>query len=121
MNASSLDKAIARGPKVIVEKQGEDGKTMTGQCRLLTYDGATQITILRIWPQVSDGTSTQVADEESCVMILSPKGTLTTRGRSHAEIVNEKAPAKKEEPKPAAGTATAPTATSTAPSAAPQQ
>jgi hypothetical protein len=115
MNASSLDKAIARGPKVIVEKQGEDGKIMTGQCRLLIHDGSTQITTLRIWPQVSDGNSMQVADEESCVMVLSPQGTLTTRGRSHAEIVNEKAPTKKEEPK------AAPASNGTAPASPAQQ
>jgi hypothetical protein len=89
LNANSLEKVLARGPKVVVEKLGTDGKMKTGQCRHLTYEAATGIVTLRIWPQVSDGMNIQIADEESTVMTLSPKGVLTTRGRSHVDIVSE--------------------------------
>jgi lipopolysaccharide export system protein LptA len=113
LGAGSLEKAIARGPKVVIQKQGDDGKIMTGQCRLLTFDGTTQVTVLRIWPQVSDGKSTQVSDDESTVMTISPQGVLNTRGPHHTDIIQAEQPRPKAEPSaPAAapGTPSAPPA-----------
>jgi lipopolysaccharide export system protein LptA len=101
LNTNSLEKVLARGPKVVVEKVGTDGKMKTGQCRYLIYDAATGIVTLRIWPQVSDGTNVQIADEESTVMTLSPKGVLTTRGRSHVDIISAENQ-KKSKPKSSA-------------------
>jgi lipopolysaccharide export system protein LptA len=103
MDTGRLQKVIARGPKVIVEKEDENGEMVTGQCGLLYHDGATQETTLRIWPQVSKGLNAQIAEEAGCVMILSKAGTLTTRGRSKAVILQEAAkPKKPKAPVPAA-------------------
>jgi hypothetical protein len=87
MNTSQLEKVIARGSKVIIEKVDEKGELVSGRCGLLIHNGVTEETTLRIWPQVAKGLQKQVADEAGTIMIITKEGALVTKGRSHAEII----------------------------------
>ena len=84
---SSIDKVIARGAMVVIEKFTENGDIQVGKCKNLTYDGNTQVVTLRVWPQVQRGPQLQIADDASTVMTISPEGAFKSIGRSRTEIL----------------------------------
>lgn len=84
----SIDKVIARGAMVIIEKFQENGEDIqVGKCKNLTYDGKTGMVTLRVWPQVQRGARVQIADEASTVMTINPQGVFQSKGRSRTEII----------------------------------
>lgn len=84
----SIDKVIARGAMVIIEKYQENGEDIqVGKCKNLTYNGKTGMVTLRVWPQVQRGARVQIADEEGTVMTISPQGVFQSKGRSRTEII----------------------------------
>jgi len=90
---SSIDKVIARGAMVIIEKFQENGEDIqVGKCKNLTYDGKTGMVTLRVWPQVQRGARVQIADEAGTVMTISPEGVFQSKGRSRTEIIQGDAP-----------------------------
>jgi len=90
---SSIDKVIARGAMVIIEKFQENGEDIqVGKCKNLTYEGKTGMVTLRVWPQVQRGSRVQIADEAGTVMTISPQGVFQSKGRSRTEIIQGDAP-----------------------------
>ena len=81
-----IEKAYARGPMVTIEKIAEDGELQVGRCKDLFYDGKTDTTTLRDWPQVQAGNKLHQATEPGCVMIIDKGGKLTTTG-GHRTII----------------------------------
>ena len=84
---SGVDKIRARGAMVIVEKYTETGDIQVGKCKDLTYDGITQIVILRVWPQVQRGPHLQIASEPGTFMTILPDGNFKTTGPARTEIL----------------------------------
>ncbi len=82
-----LETAVATGNVVIIQEQvsGNQQKAI-GRAGEATYVPATGDVTLRIWPSVQQGINTQVATEESTVMILNRNGKSTTRGSSKTVI-----------------------------------
>lgn len=85
----SIDKIIARGALVLIEKFTENGQDIqVGKCKHLTYDGATGTVTLRNWPQVQRGAHLQIAEDPSTIMTISPKGEFkSSNGRTRTEIL----------------------------------
>jgi hypothetical protein len=122
----SLEKAIAKGRRVVINKLTENGEPQVGVCRHATYIGiATSIyevgdVILRDMPQVQRGRSLIRATTPSTYMIIKQEGQLKTFGPSTTEIIQQpdkKAPAAGAAgaTPPTAGTAPAPATKATAP------
>ncbi len=89
---SNIEKIIARGAMVLIEKHTENGQDIqVGKCKHLTFDGATKIVTLRVWPQVQRGPHLQVSKDASTVMTISPKGELNTVGNHRTEILQGEA------------------------------
>jgi lipopolysaccharide export system protein LptA len=89
---SSIDKVIARGAMVVIEKFQENGEDIqVGKCKNLTYDGKTGMVTLRVWPQVQRGARVQIADEAGTVMTINPQGVFQSKGRSRTEIIQGEA------------------------------
>ena len=82
-----IEKADARGPMVTVEKMSEDGELQVGHCKHLIYDGKTGNTTLLIWPQVQIGNKLHKSTEPGCIMIIDPKGKLSTSGGNETIIL----------------------------------
>ena len=92
---SSIDKAIAKGRKVVIVKADQDGEPQIGICRHCTYDGATGDATLRDHPQVQRGNNVIIATSPSTYMIIKASGELKTFGPNRVDIIQEekKAPA----------------------------
>ena len=85
---SSIEKVIARGAMVLIEKYTENGEDIqVGKCKHLTFDGATKMVTLRVWPQVQRDARIQIAEEPSTYMTISPKGEFKSVGRSRTEFI----------------------------------
>ncbi|MEZ5386543.1 MAG: hypothetical protein R3F13_13605 [Prosthecobacter sp.] len=82
-----IEKADARGPMVTVEKISEEGELQVGHCKHLIYDGKTGNTTLLIWPQVQIGNKLHKSTEPDCVMVIDPKGKLSTSGGNETIIL----------------------------------
>ncbi len=85
----SIDKVIARGALVLIEKFTENGQDVqVGKCKHLTYDGVSGVVTLRNWPQVQRGAHLQIADEPGTIMTISPNGEFkSSNGRTRTEIL----------------------------------
>lgn len=83
---SSIEKADARGPMVLIEKMTAEGELQVGHCKHLIYDGKTGNSTLLEWPQVQAGNKLHKATEPGCVMVIDQKGLLTTTG-GHQTII----------------------------------
>lgn len=79
--------AIAKGPKVMIQKKGDNGEMQIAICKEATFVSETGEMTLRIWPQVQRGQSLQIASEAGTVMVLNKDGSLRTNGPSRTEIV----------------------------------
>lgn len=105
----SVKMAIARGRTVTIEKLTETGDVQVGRCKHATYQGASEDTILRDWPQVQRGQHLQIATDPSTYMVIKKNGELKTYGPSRTEILQESEMAKpKGNLKPIAGGSPAP-------------
>ncbi len=89
-NEDNIEKAIARGRMVIIEKQGVAGETQIGQCREATYEGSTGNIYLRVWPQVQKGNNIITAAEETTLMTLTEAGDFNAKGRTKSLLANSK-------------------------------
>jgi len=87
---SGLEKVIAEGEVVIIQdKPSANGGAPTryvAKAARAEYESATGNVTLSGWPQVSQGINTQVATEESTVMILNRDGKMITSGGSKTVI-----------------------------------
>ncbi len=79
--------AIAKGPKVMIRKQADDGEMQIAICKEATFVSATGEMTLRVWPQVQRGQSLQIASDATTVMVLNKDGSLRTNGPSRTEII----------------------------------
>lgn len=84
--------AIAKGPKVMIRKQGDNGEMQIAICKEATFVSATGEMTLRVWPQVQRGQSLQIASDASTVMVLNKDGSLRTNGPSRTEIIRGDTP-----------------------------
>ncbi len=84
---SAIDKIIARGAMVIIEKFTEDGDIQVGKCRHFTYEDASGIGTLRIKPQVQRGYRLQIGRNPESVITIDRKGKLSSSGGVETEII----------------------------------
>ena len=92
---NGVEKAIATGKMVTIEKKDAEGNVKIGKSRYALYVGKTGDITLRDWPQVQDGKNVIIATEASTYMILTQAGHLKVFGRSRTDIVgNQTAPQK---------------------------
>ena len=106
---NSIEKAIAKGRKVVIIKHNPDGKIQIGQSRYAYYDGNTGDITLRESPQVQDGNNLHIATEPTTVMILTQAGALHTTGRARTDLIQADQPGGAQGKGPGApGTAPAP-------------
>lgn len=75
-----IDRAIAKGRKVVIQKLNEEGKLQIGICRHATYDGSTGDIILRDFPQVQSDTRSATATDRSTVITLKRNGQFEVKG-----------------------------------------
>ncbi|CAN5915983.1 hypothetical protein BH11VER1_BH11VER1_28490 [soil metagenome] len=86
---SNIEKAIAKGKKVVIQKSSETGEMQIGICRHATYIGATGEIIMRDYPQVQRGKSVIIGTSPTTVMTIKPSGELITQGPNKVDIIQE--------------------------------
>lgn len=86
---SNINKAIAKGKKVVIQKLSETGEMQIGICRHATYIGATGEIIMRDYPQVQRGKSVIIGTSPTTVMTIKPSGELITQGPNKVDIIQE--------------------------------
>lgn len=84
---NGVEKAIAKGKMVTIEKKDAEGNVKIGKARHATYDGKSGDITLRDWPQVQDGQNVIIATEASTSMVLTQAGQLKVNGRARTDIV----------------------------------
>lgn len=99
---SSIRQAIARGPKVVIIKNTENGDPQIGVCRNATYVGENGDIILRDMPLVQRDNNVHYATDPSTYMIIKQDGQLKTFGPSQTDIIQQK---EKKEAAPSAAPA----------------
>jgi lipopolysaccharide transport protein LptA len=95
---SALDKAIATGKKVTVQKIGEDGEVQIGQARKVTFEESNGDVVLEDWPQVQTGNTLILAKEQGTIIILNQNGKMKVNGPHITKLI---LPEKKEVAAPA--------------------
>jgi len=88
-NRRGLTRVEAEGSVIIVrEAKNEDGKLTRseGRAKKVIYEAETGKATLIGWPQIRHGLHTQVATEESTVMVLNRDGKSTTTGGSRTVV-----------------------------------
>jgi len=99
---SNIRQAIAKGPKVVIQKLTENGEPQIGICRHATYVGATGDIIMRDFPQVQRGTNVIIATDPSTVMTILQNGEFKAKGPTRTAIIQEGDKNIAPAPKPAA-------------------
>lgn len=84
---SSIREAIAKGPKVVIQKLTETGDVQVGICRHATYVGATGDIIMRDYPQLQRGNNLMIATDPSTYFVIKQNGKVTSEGPSTSKIV----------------------------------
>jgi len=84
---SGVERAIAKGRKVVIQKLSETGDIQIGICRHATYDGASGDIIMRDYPQVQRGRNVVIATDSSTVMTIKPNGELKTAGPTRVDLL----------------------------------
>ena len=106
-----IDRAIAKGKRVIIEKLDEHGEPQIGICRHCTYIGSNGDVFLRDMPQVQRGSNVIRATSPTTYMVITQDGKLNTHGPTATDIIQKK---KADDPAaatpPASGAAPAPKA-----------
>jgi lipopolysaccharide export system protein LptA len=86
---NNINKAIAKGRKVVIQKLSETGEMQIGICRHATYIGATGEIVMRDYPQVQRGKSVIIGTSPTTVMTIKPSGELITQGPNKVDIIQE--------------------------------
>jgi lipopolysaccharide export system protein LptA len=86
MADSGVERAIAKGRKVIIQKLNATGQLQIGICRHATYEGSTGDIILRDFPQVQDGGRVVTATDRTTVITLKQNGEFETKGPHRTEL-----------------------------------
>lgn len=84
---SGVEKAIAKGKMVTIEKKDAEGNVKIGKSRHAFFDGKTEDITLSDWPQVQSGENVIIATEASTTMVLTKAGKLKVNGRARTDIV----------------------------------
>lgn len=80
MQDADIDRAIAKGRKVVIQKLNEEGKLQIGICRHATYEASTGDIILRDFPQVQSESRSATATDRSTVITLKNNGQFEVKG-----------------------------------------
>ncbi|CAN5232623.1 hypothetical protein BH23VER1_BH23VER1_18230 [soil metagenome] len=83
---SEVEKIIATGREVRIEKQSTDGTLQIGKCRRAVYETETGNINLYIWPQVQKDKNLLIAEEESAVITFYPNGAWKALGKTKSII-----------------------------------
>lgn len=86
---SSIDRAIAKGRKVVIQKMSETGEMQIGTCRFAVYEGASGDLVMRDFPQVQRGQHVVIATDRSTFMTIKPSGELKTTGPNRVELLQQ--------------------------------
>ncbi|QIF02055.1 LptA/OstA family protein [Roseimicrobium sp. ORNL1] len=86
---SSLDRAIAKGRRVVINKMSDKGELQTGVGREADYDGKTGDMILRGWPQIQEGRNLTVATSPSTYFLIKANGQFKSFGPNEVRLINE--------------------------------
>ena len=84
---SALDKAIATGKRVTVQKIGEDGEVQIGQSRKVTFEEASGDVVLEDWPQVQTGNTLIQAKEQGTIIVLNRNGKMKVNGPHITKLI----------------------------------
>ena len=84
---SSVEKAIARGRMVVIEKLTETGDVQVGQCKRDVWNGTTHEMLLEVWPQVQRDNNLVIATEQSTTMTILESGRFTSDGPTTTKIL----------------------------------
>ncbi|MCB1208039.1 MAG: hypothetical protein KDK97_01870 [Verrucomicrobiales bacterium] len=84
---SSVERAIARGRRVIIEKLTETGDVQVGQCKRAVWNGQTHEMLLEIMPQVQRDNNLVIATAESTTMTILESGRFTSNGPTTTQIL----------------------------------
>jgi|GEM_PF-7085380 lipopolysaccharide export system protein LptA len=84
---SSVERAIARGRRVIIEKLTETGDVQVGQCKRAVWNGQTHEMLLEIMPQVQRDNNLVIATAESTTMTILESGRFTSDGPTTTQIL----------------------------------
>lgn len=86
---SSLNRAIAKGRRVVINKMSDKGEPQTGVGREADYDGKTGDVILRGWPQIQEGRNLTVAKSPSTYFLIKANGQFKSFGPAETRLINE--------------------------------
>jgi lipopolysaccharide export system protein LptA len=86
---SSLNRAIAKGRRVVINKMSDKGEPQTGIGREADYDGKTGDIILRGWPQIQEGRNLTVAKSPSTYFLIKSNGQFKSFGPAETRLINE--------------------------------
>ncbi len=94
--APPIQKAIARGPMVVIEKRDPQGDVQQGRCKRLDYNGLTGEIVLSDFPQVQKGNVMHVATTSDTIMVFDKSGKLSTNRPSRTVILGGDQPQSQE-------------------------
>ncbi len=80
--AGEIDKVIATGRMVKIEKPASTGEMQLGQCKKAIFYADSENIEMYIWPQVQKGKYRMTATEESAVIKIDQNGGLTATGKT---------------------------------------
>ena len=80
--AGEMDKVIATGRMVRIEKPASTGEMQIGQCKKAIFYADSENIEMYIWPQVQKGQYRMTATEESAVIKIDQNGGLTATGQT---------------------------------------
>jgi lipopolysaccharide export system protein LptA len=86
---SSLNRALAKGRRVVINKMSDKGEPQTGIGREADYDGKTGDMILRGWPQIQEGRNLTVAKSPSTYFLIKANGQFKSFGPAETRLINE--------------------------------
>lgn len=86
--APPIQKAIARGSMVVIEKRDPKGDVQQGRCKRLDYNGLTGEITLSDFPQVQKGNVMHVATTSDTIMVFDKSGKLSTNRPSRTVILS---------------------------------
>jgi lipopolysaccharide export system protein LptA len=84
---SRIKLAIARGPRVTIEKVSETGEIQRGQCKRAVYHGDTKEIVMSEYPQIQSGNLLHIATDPSTEMVFDPDGKFHATGGRQRTIV----------------------------------
>lgn len=83
-----MDKAVAIGDRVEVQRRTAAGEVQVGKANRVTHFTGSGDVLLEVWPEIQRASHSSVARERDALIVLKSDGDVSTRGR-FKQLINE--------------------------------